>query len=382
MTNIFLIYTRLTFIVFLFFLVSCDNSSVDAIDEPFAYKVDTLMIDAKDNILFLEHRLYTSDHHQKDGFFYNSNRFDHSIEKIDLNRLELVDKIYLEKDGPNGISAYVSTLKFIDSETVFLSDHWKSGIYGWNGQLVKGFDWKGGLSDVELLRSQAYLPSLAHMVFAISLDQPANTVSIKKLDANTGLVSEFDIDPNGNYDRYTLEIRDPGSYSRIDPLVHLYVENDKVFVTHEFSNEIYFYNAETESVESKAYQSSITPCKVVTKEKDRHLTSFNELQDSYTAFLEQARFGVLVWDEVNRRYYRLSAFKKFSDIRKERELTPDILKNNIILSIFDEDLNLLKEMLIPELDSEREKYFVKDGSLWVFKNFDDEMGFVRLSFGD
>lgn len=377
-----MMYTKLICIVFLFILFSCGNSAVDVTEEPFAYKVDTLMIDAKGNILFLQHRLYTSDHHQKDGFFYNSNRFDHSIEKIDLNRLELVDKIYLEKDGPNGISTYVSTLKFIDSETVFLSDHWQSGIYGWDGQPVKKFDWTEGISDIDLLRTQTYLPSLPDLVFAISLDQPANTVSLKKLDTDKGLISQFDIDPNRNYDRYTLEIKNPGNYSRIDPLVHLYVENDKVFVTHEFSNEIYFYDAETESVESKAYQSSITPSKVVTKEKDRHLSSFDELQDSYTAFLEQARFGVLVWDEVHRRYYRLSAFKKFSDIRKERELTPDILKNNIILSIFDEYLNLLKEMLIPELDSEREKYFVKDGSLWVFKNFDDEMGFVRLSFGD
>jgi len=380
MTNIFLIYNRLTFIVFLFFLVSCGNSTVDAIDELFAYKVDTLMIDAKGNILFLEYRLSKSDHLQKEGLLYNYNRFDHSIEKINFNRLELVDKIYLEKDGPNGISPY--KLQMIDSVTVFLFDHSKSGLYGWDGQLVKQFDWEAGLSDNELLRTQAYLPSLSHIVFAISLDEHANAVSLKKLDTDKGTVNQFDIDPNGNYDRYTLEIKDPGNYSRIDPLVHLYVENDKIFVTHEFSNEIYFYNAETEGLETKLYQSSFTANKVITQEKDRHLSSFNELQDSYTAFLEQARFGVLVWDEVHRRYYRLSAFKKFSDTRKERELTPDILKNNIILSIFDEDLNLLKEMLIPELDSEREKYFVKDGSLWVFKNFNDEMGFVRLSFGE
>jgi hypothetical protein len=374
-----MMYAKLICIVFLFILFSCGNRTVDALDEPYAYKVDTLMVDAKGNLLFLQYRLYVSDHLLKEGLLYNFNRFDHSIEKIDLNRLELADKVFLEKEGPNSVSPY--ELKMIDTVSVYLSDHRQSGIYGWDGQLVKKFDWAAGLSDNDFLRSQAYLPSLAHMVFAISMDQPANTVSLKKLDADKGQVTQFDIDPNGNYDRYTLEIKDPGSYSRLDPLVHLYVENDQVFVTHEFSNEIYFYNSETESVESKAYHSSITPSKVVTKEKDRHLSSFSELQNSYTAFLEQARFGVLVWDEVNRRYYRLSAFKKFSDIRKERELTPDILKNNIILSIFDEDLNLLKEMLIPELDSEREKYFVKDGSLWVFKNFDDEMGFVRLSFG-
>jgi len=380
MTNTFMIFTRITCIVFLFILFSCGNRAHETIDELFAYKVDTLMIDAKGNILFLEYRLSKSDHLQKEGLLYNYNRFDHSIEKINFNRLELVDKIYLEKDGPNGISPY--KLQMIDSVTVFLFDHSKSGLYGWDGQLVKQFDWEAGLSDNELLRTQAYLPSLSHIVFAISLDEHANAVSLKKLDTDKGTVNQFDIDPNGNYDRYTLEIKDPGNYSRIDPLVHLYVENDKIFVTHEFSNEIYFYNAETEGLETKLYQSSFTANKVITQEKDRHLSSFNELQDSYTAFLEQARFGVLVWDEVHRRYYRLSAFKKFSDTRKERELTPDILKNNIILSIFDEDLNLLKEMLIPELDSEREKYFVKDGSLWVFKNFNDEMGFVRLSFGE
>ncbi|WP_157501317.1 hypothetical protein [Echinicola vietnamensis] len=50
------------------------------------------------------------------------------------------------------------------------------------------------------------------------------------------------------------------------------------------------------------------------------------------------------------------------------------------LTIFDQEFNLLHEMVIPEINRSIIQYFAKDGKLWILDNQQDEMTFVRLSF--
>ena len=366
--------------ILIIFTLACGKKEGKSVEISFIYEVDTVLIDSKSNILYLERGLGISDYNPNEGILYNFNRFDHSIEKIDLNSLELVEKVFFEKEGPNGIPSYVGNIKIVNSESVFLADNSKSGLFGLDeGDLINKFDWKDAVSDKETHWGQTLIPTFDHLLFSLVKKRPDETISLKLLNTKFGLTSDFDVDPNNNYKSFTLKISDPANFTMLDPLIFVFAENEKVFVTHEFSNEIHVYHPDADSLQSIFYQSAITPSKVVTQEKDQNLSHFNELQQSYQAYLEQAKFGVLVWDELNKRYYRLSSYMQFADTRKEGALLSDILKSNVVLSIFDEDLQLIREMLVPELVSERVKFFVKDGSLWVFKNIDDELGFVRIS---
>lgn len=49
------------------------------------------------------------------------------------------------------------------------------------------------------------------------------------------------------------------------------------------------------------------------------------------------------------------------------------------LSIFDSKYDLKSEHSLKSLTSAPIKFFVKDQKIWIFKNFEDEMGFLRLS---
>jgi hypothetical protein len=63
------------------------------------------------------------------------------------------------------------------------------------------------------------------------------------------------------------------------------------------------------------------------------------------------------------------------------------IKSNIYLTALDKDLNLLGEILVPQLTKKPAKpfsekfprHFAKDGKIWIYENINDEMGFVVLT---
>ncbi|GHB40385.1 hypothetical protein [Mongoliitalea lutea] len=50
----------------------------------------------------------------------------------------------------------------------------------------------------------------------------------------------------------------------------------------------------------------------------------------------------------------------------------------LYLSVFDKDLQLLGESIVPISLARLSKAFVKDGKIWIYQNMEDELGFVRL----
>lgn len=365
--------------VFFLLLLSCGKMEVGKIEGETFYNLDTVIINSKNTNFYLERSLITSDYVDEQGILYNYNSFDHSIERIDLNLLELIDKIYLDKEGPNGVSSYLSTVKIVDSETMFLSDGRQSGLYDFAGQLVKRYKWRDKLNDQEFIWQQMITSQPDSLVFGLVKNIHLNEVSLKVNKLSNNLITQFDIDPNQNYKRYGLEISDRSNYTKLDPYVFLIMENDKIFITHEFSNEIYFYNTQKDTIELIRYESKYLPSEVDLRGTENNFSSMEELQKTYENFLEQARFGILVWNEDLKNYYRLSSSKMFSNSKNEGAFLSNTIKNNVILSVFDNNFNLIKEIPLPELDSENVKYFVKDGCLWVFTNLNDDMAFVRIN---
>ncbi|HSI74268.1 MAG TPA: hypothetical protein VK957_00165 [Lunatimonas sp.] len=90
--------------------------------------------------------------------------------------------------------------------------------------------------------------------------------------------------------------------------------------------------------------------------------------------------SIPVWDREKQRYLRISAKRVFSDIREEGAFLPEIKEVIVCLSVFDDEFNLMSETVIPELNTDFVKYFAKDGKLWVYENFSDELGFLVFEF--
>ena len=96
-----------TFLIITGISLSCQRKNIELDNHGILYSVDTVSIDAKGQFMYLEYDLHQSDYCLQDGFLYNYNGFDHSIEKIDLDRLELVEKFPLQKEGPDGTGSHI-----------------------------------------------------------------------------------------------------------------------------------------------------------------------------------------------------------------------------------------------------------------------------------
>jgi len=75
---------------------------------------------------------------------------------------------------------------------------------------------------------------------------------------------------------------------------------------------------------------------------------------------------------------RLSAIRIFEDRKSDDSMLPEIKQVKVYLSVFDAEFNLISESPIAELNTEFVKYFAKDGKLWVYQNFSDELGFIVI----
>ncbi|MFD2035119.1 DUF4221 family protein [Belliella marina] len=86
-------------------LFSCGTKADKTIDEPenFNLQIDTVLINSKDQSLFLSWNLSNAGISTDNRYLYNLNVSEPSLEKIDLDQLSFVEKVKLEKEGPDGI---------------------------------------------------------------------------------------------------------------------------------------------------------------------------------------------------------------------------------------------------------------------------------------
>ncbi len=376
-----------TFLV-LFFMAcfSCRKPQDTASIETIRYQVDTVMVDGKGHLFDLTYLLLNSDYCEQDGFLYTYNKFDHGIDKIDLDLMELEDNYPLQKEGPDGTGSWISSLKSMGDGKLFLAGQF-GGHFNLEGRLVKKFEWerlsgiKGGIADEEYVYQQMANPSFGHLAFALVIDDLADRISLKKLNTNDTLISTYEIDPYGNYKKYTLG--DLTSYNIWDPRVFIASQDDKIIVSHEFSNDFYVYYPMEDNLESVTYSSIHTPSKVTITTEGDLVNSTDDRISALQFYLEQVSFGPLAYDKQRKRYYRLSASSKFGQEKKENRILHETISVKVFLTVFDQEFNFLSEIPIPELSNKSSaKYFVKDGKLWVFQNRDDELGFVRVAISE
>lgn len=363
-------------------LFSCSQKATDDFGEVFSYSLDTLVIDSKDRNLDLSRNITNASVNIEKNTIYLFNKLDHSIDEINLEKLEYVQSIPFDKEGPNGTS-HINYIYALEDDLFFIKGSVKSGVYNKDAKLLKSVDWSkvNDGDDFQMIRNELTLEYSDSMkVFGLPFNFD-RSISLDILSVNTHTKETIEIDSEKAYQNNILEFDDDGRYFFLDPMVYLTSENGYAMVSHDFSNEIYIFNAAGEQVKKVSYEPTLTPKSVKQIDK-KEIVSVAILEKTYQGFLEQVKFSPPVWDQENKRYLRLSAQREYTDIKPENAFLPQIKETKVFLTVFDEDFNLVLEGEIPELVTESTKYFVKDGKLWVFANLDDEMGFVRVSLGN
>jgi hypothetical protein len=120
-------------------------------------------------------------------------------------------------------------------------------------------------------------------------------------------VTSVDIYPERSFSNYFLSVDN----NFRDPWVYLHADERFIYVSHTYSNEIILLHPEGEIVKEVHYKPKLTPRRA--NNPDVLTGTREQINREEQKLLGQVTFQALVWDSVNRSYFRLSAKRIFGD---------------------------------------------------------------------
>ena len=358
---------------------SAENPQVDSIS--FSYEIDTVMIDAKDEFLFLNMDIYFSDYSAKERLLYNINPQSGRVEIINLENNSLEKLVQYELEGPNGILEMAMTgLKKASTGDFFFMNYYllnqldssdtKIASYRLTNEFLHGDE----LAESEEIDGMGQIDSNGNYFssFYGNYQEKGGIRGIAKITFSDSTLQLIPLDFWADMDKYTIKM-DVGDGRAVSSPERkfLTLDDQNFIVSTTAKNSLWYYDAAMDSIFYKEYSSVFTQNeKVFNYPIDANSQdAFNEASKLKN---DQVVFGPLVKDEDSGRFYRYSREKDNSE-------------NNYayVLTIFDEELNQLHEVKMREEVTIPGYYFaaktfVHDGMLYTFLNMEDELAFVRL----
>jgi hypothetical protein len=374
------------YLIILILLISaCTAREIEVENTTVSYLLDTVRINSKNEILDLWGFASFSDldFEKKSIFSYNS--FNHSLDQIDLDQLEFKKRIAFEKEGPNGTGEIFVEFNVLKDDRFFIKSFEQSAIFDDNGNLIQKVDWRNSIDSNgekygDFPRRQILVDRENLLVFGLSYDYENVEVNLHVLSVGENKVDRLDLNSKKSYG--DLSIRSAQSGNIIDPSIEIKHQNNKIIISYEFSSEIVYYDYKVKALIFVDYNPTLTPKRV--NPPNISVGTLEQIIKETKHFYEQVRYYRPVWDLESKQYFRLSTTTIFSEENKENSKYTygEVQEIKVFLSVFDSEFNLLSEFEIEELADFDNDYFTKDGKLWLFINFEDEMGFVRISLNN
>ncbi|MCH7401374.1 DUF4221 family protein [Belliella kenyensis] len=371
---------NLYLIILSILVVSCGKSG-DALHsssfDDITISMDTVIVDSKDQILMAATSSYGYSYSDDlDKLFYWDGS-SASMEIIDLDLMELVEKKGFEKEGPNGVGQYAYSSKYINDE-IFAVGEWNEvKIIDFDGKVKKRIkledDWiKEKLDESESLTPLVFSSDGKFMYCAITNFSKINSNIVEvDLENNTTKIFELpEFDKRENF-RVTFKY-DGGGMSMYAPWISTLKNNGKIIFTSDAFSNMYVYDHATDSVTFEMITYKLTPNeKMGTYPKEVH--SPESFQEEMNKINQEISFSLPLWDDKNKVFYR------FSHYTKPKLSDDEEAKYNVFLSILDQSFEVVGEKDISEhFKSRPQALFVKDGLIYNYLNVDDELGFVRV----
>ena len=379
-------FRKFSYLCFIGTLWACDNPAIlrQDLEREAIISIDTVMIDPGDQLIFpyiISSRSFFTENKR---FLFNFNDFDHSLEKIDLDKLELTEKYPFEKEGPNGTGNYVDYLVPLDSGKLLIQTSNQAGIFDWVGKKLGEFaPLMEGASMMRFDR-KIFLPvtSSGDRIYGLLYDNAANTSEVGYFSRIKDEFSTIPLAEEFRHHDFILEHREGDTRRRFAPefTIQSFHKENKMVVGSMVSSSLFVFDSDTEQLLKREFNLTLTANE---KKGVYSLETEDEdaFQRSYVALYEEVTFGPLLWDSGSERYYRFFYELTFPSEHPPGRF-PKAVSSAIYLLVLDKELNLINEMPMPQLKYTPNFSFAKDGKVWIFDNVEDEMGFVRLSISD
>lgn len=341
-----------------------------------SYTIDTVMIDAGEDFLFLKYDLMDSDISEDERLFINIDQLGNKIEIIDLDNNILKEKISFEREGPNGVGPeHISKFQFLENGNLCFYNIHKFTVLSPDLQKISSQYFYPEAFEGDKLPEKAeiapYYGKLNREGSRFSgfydLFFENEILGIALLDLKT---KRLKLIPTDKLDYlkeliYTT-VYESGSKIHSGDAKYIDFYNDKLILSTSAKNEVLIYEIEKDSLWTKSYHS-----KFVSSIKQGNYKAESNSDLALKIKDQEVYFNKLVYDKTSKLFWRYS--------RESKSNNPESPSFVYVLTAFDKDLNQIhEEKLDVDWTHKPTIKFIKDGMLYTYINLEDELAFVRL----
>tara|TARA_R110002012_G_scaffold115909_7_gene263236 strand:- start:16804 stop:17967 length:1164 start_codon:yes stop_codon:yes gene_type:complete len=348
-----------------------ENTATNTVD--LSYEVDTVMVDAGDQFLFLNWGLSLSDQSEDLSLIYNLNPIALLLEVIDLDSLKLKELIHLEKEGVNGVgNTFYQDLQVLDDGTICLMGSNKINFVSPSGELIKTLDFEHiKLKEDQRINYTGKFTEDGKFYVCVleNRDLKKAPSGIAIIDMETDSVKVIEMDLFRKLKEFEIKF-DNGSVTSIatgDSFYLNFIENDLIISSSAF-NDVYRYQIKNDILVHRTFNSTLTA--------NERIANFPNEVDSEEQFYE---VSTEAYKQVHFTQFReLTNFEMFWRISSELDrMIGDSVVYKQVITLFDEDFTMLKEKELINFYLSSQS-FVKNRVIYSFLNIEDELAFVRL----
>jgi len=375
---------HLAYLFFFALLFACGNSSENVGTTDFSnltFTMDTVMVDPGDEIINLYTGLWVSAIHPSGSYLYNWDQKNMVLEKINLDKLMLEEKIPYEKEGPNGVGSFVSWISLTDDDQIVIGNFQDMGLFNFKGEKIKALRLRGEQIEGDLLESnenfsrKSILTSDGNHLYGILGSWSGKSFTLGRMDFNSKTLKKFPLPDYDKLSDYTTILSSSGMQEITVADQYIEQVEDRIIFSTAVFNTLMVYDLNTDSLYKVDYQTTLTKNSKTGKYRNE-VESKEEFRQIRSEISQEINFLKPIWDSKNDLFYRFSYESLPATSLPDGSLK---YKNKIYLTILDKDFQVLAETLIEELKNPPSTHFVKDGKIWIFENIEDELAFIRLS---
>ncbi|REG86298.1 DUF4221 family protein [Algoriphagus antarcticus] len=349
--------------------------------ENLTFSVDTLVVDAKNEIINLSSGAFYSSVSLDLNSYYYFERDQALLNEIDLDKLELVGKHAFSKEGPNSIGFNPPSIYALKNERfLFVSPLINVATYFKNGEKEKNLKFNfreiEGLNVDEegLITNQAILSHDEKYLFALAKSNPSSSeVQVMVIDHQSKTGRTISLPRMVETLKFSVRYSTPDLYMYIGERVHLQILNEKLFITSTAYTDIYVYDYLKNSLQLVEFPHRLVLPRQAADIKNE-VNDEKEFEAEGAKILYQTGYEKFLWDDQRQQYFRIGRKK----IQNENKVLEE--RFDIFLFTYDSYLNLLVETQLDDLNQLPQKPFFKDGKLYSYVNEEDELGFAVFTF--
>ena len=340
------------------------------------FYLDTVMVDAGDDIIHLRSGLHWSGLSDDEKTLFIFNNQENKVEVIDMENLRLSHKIPYEREGPNGTGSIFGFQNLKEGQFL-LSDFTSLGIFDEQGQKSYSFKFsnltKGIFEDDEQILPNGVLSDDGKWFFCYYSKGGLGYEGVAKLDMESGALKRVPVEELKEMNKFTVNVNNDSQQMKFN-MVGNYISGHKgkILLSNTFENKMLVYDPEKDSFSQHLFQSQLTRDFAKDIPKNTVETQ-GELKEIRNEFEREPSFGKWMFDPSAERFYRLT-----SSLEKEVE---GLKEYKVVLTVLDKEFRQIHEAVTP-LKKNYFRTFIREGKLYLYENLDDELGFVVLSINE